>query len=62
MYCGPPNLKTWLRAWCQVQPSQKERSVSAVHCKNEGMLLEPFSWRCTESVIFICSMHENDQT
>ena len=39
--------------WCQVQPSQIECAIGAVHCKNEGMLLEPFSWRCIESVVFI---------
>jgi len=45
----------------QVQPSQKECAIGAVHCKNEGMLLEPLSWRCIESVVFICSIHEIDQ-
>jgi len=48
--------------WCQVQPSQKERAKDAVRCKNEGMLLESLSWCCIESVVFIWSMHENDQT
>jgi len=48
--------------WCQVQPSQKKHAIGAVHCKNEEMWLEPFSWRWIESVVFICSIHENDQT
>jgi len=39
------------------RPSQKER---AVHCKNEAMFLEPFSWRCIESVVCVCSIHETD--
>jgi len=44
-----------------VQPSQNERAIGAVHCKNEGML-EPFSWRCIERLVFICSIHANDPT
>ena len=47
--------------WCQVQPSQKERAMGAVHCKNEGMFLEPFCWRWVEGVVFACPMHEHDQ-
>jgi len=36
--------------------------MGAVHCKNEGMLLEPFTWCCIESVIFICSIHANNHS
>jgi len=38
------------RIWrsCQVQPSQKE---CAVHCKKEGMLLQPLRWHCVDCVI-----------
>jgi len=41
---------------CQVQPSQKERVIGGVHCKKEGMLLQPLRWRCVECVI----QHERD--
>jgi len=34
-----------------MQPSQKERAIDAVHCKKEGMLLQPLSWCCVESAI-----------
>jgi len=44
----------------QVQPSQKERAIGVVHCKNEGILFEPLSWRCIECVAFISSVHEID--
>ena len=47
--------------WCQVQPSQKERAIGAVHCKNEEMLLRLLRWRCIESVSFACPIHEKDQ-
>ena len=41
------------RIWrlCQVQPSHKERAIGAVHCKKEGMLLQPLRWHCVECVI-----------
>ena len=41
------------RMWrsCQVQPSQKEHAIGAVHCENEGMLLQPLRWRYVECVI-----------
>jgi len=45
-----------------VQPSQKEPAMGDVRCKNKGMLLEPFSWHCIESLVFACPIHENDQT
>ena len=47
--------------WCQVQPSQKERVIGAVHCKNEGMLLQLLGWSCIESAVFVRPIHENDQ-
>jgi len=47
--------------WCQVQPSQKERAMGALHCKNEEMLLQPLGWCCIKSVVFSCSTHENHQ-
>jgi len=34
-----------------MKPSQKERAIGAVHCKKEGMLLQPFRWRCIKCVI-----------
>jgi len=36
------------RMWrlCWVQPSHKERAIGAVHCKKEGMLLQPLRWGC----------------
>ena len=34
-----------------MQPSQKERAISAVHCKKEGMLLQPLGWRCVGGAI-----------
>jgi len=42
------------RMWrpCQVQPSQKEPAISAVHCKKERMLLQPLG-RCS----FECMIH-----
>jgi len=46
---------------CQVQPSQKEHKIGAVHYKNEGMFLQTLGWRCIESVVFACPIHENDQ-
>ena len=46
-----------MQKWCQVQASQNERAIGAVHCKKEGMLLQPFGWRCIESVIH----HKRDQ-
>jgi len=42
--------------WRQVQPSQKELAIGAVHSKNEGMLLQLLSWRCIESVVFACPL------
>jgi len=39
---------TRMRRSCQVETSQKERVIGAVHCKNKGMLLEPLRWRCVE--------------
>jgi len=27
-----------------------------------GMLLQLLGWRCIESVLFACPIHENDQT
>ena len=47
--------------WCQVQPSQKECALRAVHCKNGGILLQLLGWRCIENVVFGCPIHENDQ-
>ena len=41
--------------------SQKERAVGAVHCKNEGMRLQPHGWRWIESVVVVRPIHENDQ-
>ena len=46
--------------WCQVQPSQKARAIGAIHCKNEGMLLQLLGWCCIESVVFACQIHEKD--
>jgi len=43
------------------KPSQKERAIGAVHCKNEGMLSQPLGWRCIDSVVLACIRHENDQ-
>jgi len=37
--------------WCQVQPSQKECAIGAVHYKKEGTLLQPLSWCCVECAI-----------
>jgi len=34
-----------------VQTSQKKHAISAVHCKKEGMLLQPLRWRCAESAV-----------
>jgi len=42
--------------WCQDQPSHKERAIGAVHCKKEGMLLQPLRWCCVKCVIH----HERD--
>jgi len=47
---------TWMWRSCWVQPSHKERAISAVHCKKEGMLLQPLQWCCVECVIH----HERD--
>ena len=55
-----PLLKTFWRRF-RVRPSQKECAIGAVHSKKEGMLLQPVRWRCIESVIFACPIHENDQ-
>ena len=46
------------RMWwsCRVQPSHKERAIGAVHCKKEGMLLQPLRWCCVDCVIH----HERD--
>jgi len=30
--------------------------------QKRGMLLQNLGWRCIESVVFACPMHENDQT
>ena len=35
---------------------------SSLEGNSNSMLLEHFCWRCIKSVIFICSVHENDQT
>ena len=42
------------RTWrsCRVQPSQIERAIGAVRCKQEGVLLQHLSWRCAE-----CATH-----
>jgi len=34
-----------------VKPSQKECAISVVHCKKEGILLQPLRWCCIECVI-----------
>ena len=39
-----------------MQPSQKERTIGAVSCKKEGMLLQPLRWCCFDCVI----QHERD--
>jgi len=39
-----------------MQTSQKERAIGVVRCKKQGMLLQPFRWRCVECVIH----HERD--
>jgi len=36
---------------CGVQPSHKERAIGAVHCKKEGMLLQPLRWCCVDCAI-----------
>jgi len=36
---------------CQVWPSHKERVISVVRCKKEGMLLQPLRWRCADCMI-----------
>ena len=41
--------RMWRR--CQVQLSQKECAIGAVHCKKEGTLLQHLSWCCFESAI-----------
>ena len=38
-------IRMW--RWCQAH-SQTDRAMGAVHCKNEGMLLQPLIWRCIE--------------
>ena len=50
--------KVVTRMWrsCCVKPSQKERAIGELRCKKEGMLLQPFRWRCVEYVIH----HERD--
>jgi len=47
-----------IRIWksCRVQPSRKERAIDVVHCKMQGMLLQPLRWRCVDRVIH----HERD--
>jgi len=47
---------TKIRRACRVQPSHKERAISVVRCKKEGMLLQPLCWCCVECVIH----HEQD--
>jgi len=47
---------TRMPRWCQVQPSQRERSIGVVHCKNEGMLLQLLGWHCIESGVFACPL------
>jgi len=42
--------------WGYVQPSQKERAIGVVHCKNEGKFLQTLSCHCVESAIH----HERD--
>jgi len=42
---------TWMWRSCRVQPSHKERAISVVRCKKEGMLLQLLRWRCIEYVI-----------
>ena len=45
---------TRILRWCQVQHSQKECAIGAVHCKKDetlSSLLEPLSWCCIESAI-----------
>ena len=39
-----------------MKPSQKECGIGAVHCKKEGMLLQPLRWHCIDCVIH----HERD--
>jgi len=53
----------WTRMWrwYQIQPSQKECAIGAVYWKTRRMLLQPLGWRCIESVVFTCPIHENDQ-
>jgi len=34
-----------------VKPSQIERAIGAVHCKTQGMLLQPLRWHCVDCVI-----------
>jgi len=38
--------------WCQVQSSQKECAIGAVHCEKKWMLLQHLTWCCVESVIY----------
>jgi len=47
-----------IRMWrsCGVQPSHKERMIGVVHCKKEGMLLQPLRWCCVDCLID----HEQD--
>ena len=40
----------------------KRCAMGAVHCKHEEMLLQPLVWRCIGSVVFVWSIHENDQS
>jgi len=42
--------------WCEVQPSQKERAIGAVRCKDVGMLLQLLACRCIENVVFTCPL------
>jgi len=41
----------------RVQPSHKECAIGAVHCKKEGMLLQPLRWCCVDCAIH----HERDE-
>jgi len=40
----------------------KKRAISAVHCKNEGMLLQLLGWRCIESFNFNLFVYEQTQS
>ena len=57
---------TRMWSWCQVQPSQKECAIGAVHSKKEGRLLQPLGWRCAESAIHhkwdVCKEQQHKNT